>query len=210
MSRKCSLTTQTGKIFLVIRKNKIIDENLIKQYLKEYALDYAFIKHEKDIEPVTGIVEGVHYHIVYNGKDKRLRLSTILNNVVEFFGFKDANGIEIEKYTSFELSIQYLIHKNNPEKTRHLPEEIVSNIDKDLLNTYLTCDIEVMSFDYIYSLCNSNSNILGVIKSLGLSAFHSKRSTIWDIWNAVQEEKKRLTFNEQQKDYQKGFFETIE
>ena len=160
MSRKCSLTTQTGKIFLVIRKNKKIDKNMIAAYLKEYAIDYAFIEHEKDIEPVTGLVEGVHYHIVYNAKDKRMRLATILNNVVSYFGFKDSNGIEIEKYTSFELSIQYLIHKNNPEKTQHKPEEIISNIDKDLLNTYLTCDMEVLSFDYIYSLCNSNSTIL--------------------------------------------------
>lgn len=191
MSRKCSLTTQTGKIFLVIRKNREIDTNKIKEFLNTYAIEYAFIKHEKDIEPITGLVEGVHYHLVYNAKDNRQRLATILNNVCDFFGFKDNNGIEIEKYNSFESSIQYLIHKNNPEKTQHKPEEIISNIDKDLLNTYLTCDMEVLSFDYVYSLCNSNKNILGVIKALGLSAFHSKRATIWDIWQAVQEEKRQ-------------------
>ena len=70
---KASLNTQTGKLFIVIRKNKEIDINKIKAYCKEYGKEYAFICHAKDIDFATGVVIPVHYHIIMNAKDNRKR-----------------------------------------------------------------------------------------------------------------------------------------
>lgn len=183
---KCSLSTQTAKLFIVIRKNRSIDLDKIKSYCSNYGNEYAFIKHENDIDSATGVIIPVHYHIVMNAKDKKKRLKTHLNDLCEFFGFKDSNGIEIDKYRSYENALQYLIHKNNKEKTPHKADEIITNIDKDELNTYLSVDTFTISFDYIYSLCLSSSNIVEIIKAVGLSNFQRYRATIWDIWENVK------------------------
>ena len=63
---KYPLTTQTSKLFVVIRKNKEISLDLLKSYCEEYFEQYAFIKHENDIDALTGYVIPVHYHIVGN------------------------------------------------------------------------------------------------------------------------------------------------
>lgn len=183
---KASLSTQTARLFIVIRKNKVIDINKIKSYCELYGEEYAFITHKNDIDPLTGLCIPIHYHIVMNAKDKRKRLSTHLEDIRSFFGFKNNDGIEIDKYRSFENALQYLIHKNDKDKTQHSIDEIITNIDKDELTTFITCDTLVISFDYIYSLCKNANNILDVIKALGLSNYQRYRSTIWDIWNAIK------------------------
>ena len=193
MSHKCNLSTQTAKIWLVIRKNESIDVNKIESYLRCVANEYAFIEHKCDIDPITGTFIGVHYHIWYNAKKKSQQLVKILNDWCDYLGFDNNNGVEIEKYSSTELCIQYLIHKNNPEKTQHKIDEIITNLDKDLLNTYLTCDVSSITFDFVYSLCLSSNNILEVIKSIGISNYQRYRATIWDLWNELHKPVNKLT-----------------
>ena len=180
------MTTQTGKLFVVIRKNKAIDHEKIKSFCETYGKEYAFIEHTKDVDPLTGAIIPVHYHIVLNAKDNRARLSTHLNNISSFFGFKDNNGIEVDKYRSYESALQYLIHKNDKQKTPHDISEINTNIDKDELTTYLTLDTFTMSFELVFSVCQRSRNIIDVIRSLGLSNYQRYRQTIWDIWNELQ------------------------
>lgn len=186
---KCSLATQTGKLFIVIRKNKAIAFSKIKEYCETFGKEFAFIEHKNDIDPITKAVIPVHYHIVMNAKDNRKRLATHLNDLSSFFGFHDNNGIEVDKYRTYESAIQYLIHKNNPEKTQHKINEVVSNIDKDELTTYMTMDTMTISFDLVYSVCRNAHNIIDVIKSLGLSNYQKYRATIWDIIGYLKEEK---------------------
>ena len=130
MRQKYPLTTQTKKVFIVIRKNKKIPKQLLLEYVNTYFDEYSFIEHENDIEPITKIVEGCHYHIIGNLKEdySRDRLKTTLNHIVDFFHFDNANGIEIDKYDNYVLGIQYLIHKNNPEKTQHKSIDVISKI----------------------------------------------------------------------------------
>ena len=189
---KASLNTQTGKLFIVIRKNKEISIDKIKSYCKEYSTQYAFICHAKDVDYATGLVIPIHYHIIMNAKDTRKRLSTHLNDLSTFFGFKNNDGIEIDKYRSWESGLQYLIHKNDKQKTQHDINEIITNIDADELKTYLTCNTFVLSFDYIYSLCLSSRNICEIIKAIGISNYQRYRATIWDIWNDTKKISSRV------------------
>lgn len=183
---KASLTTQTGKLFIVIRKNKAITVEKIKTYCETFGETYAFITHENDIDPVTGVKIPIHYHIVMNAKETRKRLATHLNDLSTFFGFKDNNGIQMDRYRSFEQALQYLIHKNDTQKTPHGANEIVTNIDKDELNTYLSLDTFTISFELVYSICMRSQNIVDVIRSLGLSNYQRYRATIWDIWKETK------------------------
>ena len=179
---KASLQTQTGKLFIVIRKNKAISEDKIKAYCMQYGDTYAFISHKQDIDPITGIVIPIHYHIVLNAKDKRKRLATHLEDLRSFFGFKNNDGIEIDKYRSYESALQYLIHKNDPQKTQHTSDEIITNIDKGELATLLTCDETIISFELILALVHNSSRLTDVIRSLGISNYQRYRATILDIW----------------------------
>lgn len=182
---KSSLNTQTGKLFIVIRKNKAININKIKSYCETYGKEYAFISHNKDIDPVTGVTIPIHYHIVMNAKDTKKRLSTHLNDLCDFFGFDNANGIEIDKYRTYESAIQYLIHKNDSSKTKHDVEEIITNINSEELKTLISIDTFTISFDLVYSLCLTSNNIIEIIRALGLSNYQKYRATIWDIWQNI-------------------------
>ena len=106
---KAPLTCQSTKACIVIRKNMSIPKSRIEEYCKTYFKWYAFIEHKGDIEPTTGIVEGTHYHIVGDYLTQRVRFSTRLEEIVKFFRFDNNNGIEIDKYQSMILSVQYLI-----------------------------------------------------------------------------------------------------
>lgn len=188
MSHKCSLSTQTGKIWLIIRNNKPIDISLFNTYLSIYADEYAYIIHKGDIDCTTGVVESTHLHCVYNlsNNNKRDRLSTTLNKLCKTMHYDSGIGIQIEQYDSFEGCLQYLTHKNNPEKTQHNKSEIVTNLDNDTFELYYNVDLKnVFSYERVLSCVLSSTNKLDLIRSLW--GYYSKNSTyrnvINDIWN---------------------------
>lgn len=186
MSRSTSLTCQSKKACIVIRKNKQLDIDKIKSYCDTYFEKYAFIEHKRDVKPDTSEIETVHYHIVGNFKASKVAFSTRLNDIVEFFKFDNACGIEIEMYKSLENSIQYLTHKNQPEKTQHDVKDIVTNIEQSEFQLLYESDSgQVVTFDTLYCLCLESSNIIEVIKGLGIGVYKSWRNVIWDIWNEL-------------------------
>ena len=191
-NKKIPLTSQTQKLFIVIRKNKSYSLDSIKNFCEQYFDWYAFIEHKEDVEPITGLVEGCHYHIVCHVREKGVAKSTHLNNIQNWFKMTNQDGIEIDQTANKVLAIQYLIHKNNPEKTQHDYKEIVTNIPKDEFNNIIASDSgEIINFDMIYTLCISNRSILPVIKSIGITQYRLYRNVIWDIWNEVKSAKKK-------------------
>lgn len=186
MRNKYPLTTQTSHLFIVIRKNVEIDINLIESYCKEYFKEWSFIEHKGDIEPITALVEGTHYHIVGNAKKVKTPLSTHLNDLIRFFKFDSANGIQIDKYDNYISAIQYLIHKNDLQKTQHNFNEIHSSIDINDLKLIVTSESEqTISFEYVYKICITSNNIVDVIRSLGIKTYSRYRYTIKDIFEEI-------------------------
>ena len=166
---KYPLTTQTSKLFIVIRKNQKISKDLIKGYCDAFLSQYAFIEHENDINPVTRLVEGVHYHIVGISLKRKTRLSTHLEDIVKYFRFDDANGIQVDKFDNPVSAVQYLIHKNNPEKTQHTFEEVVYKWDKEEFMLMMSSEqTEIISYDMVYSVCKQSDSICQVIHSIVL------------------------------------------
>jgi len=188
MSSKKPLTCQSTKVDIVIRKNIEIPLSKIKAYCVENFERYAFIEHKGDIKPETGEVEGTHYHICGDMFGSKIPFSTRLNNLAKFFGFADLNGIQIDQYRTFEGALQYLTHKNAPEKTPHKIEEIVTNLSEADFKIFYEADIgSVITFDLLYVACVNATNIVEVIKELGIGNYRVWRSVIWDIWNTLKE-----------------------
>lgn len=187
MSSKKPLTCQSRKVDIVIRKNIKISIDKIKSYCNREFERYAFIEHEHDKKPSTGEVEGVHYHICGDMYGSKIPFSTRLNTLCEFFGFDNSNGIQIDQYRSFEGALQYLTHKNQPDKSQHKPDEIYHNLTKEDFNIFYNADIgNVISFDLIYATCLQAHNIIEVIKEIGVTNYRLFRAVIWDIWRTLQ------------------------
>lgn len=187
MSRRKPLTCQSRKVCLVIRKGVEIKKEKIKEFCIEHFERYAFIEHKHDISPETGEIIPVHYHIVGDYKTAKTPFSTRLNDIVTFFRFDNANGIEIDQYNSFEGSLQYLTHKNQSEKTKHNESEIIHNLSEADFKILYNADIgNVVTFDLLYSVVFSANNIIDIIREIGIGNYRTWRAVIWDIWRTLQ------------------------
>lgn len=86
-------------------------------------------------------VEGIHYHIVGSLRE-RTRVGTLLNRLTAFIGFDNNFGIEIQSANCIEGCYQYLIHKNDSDKTPHDISEVITNIPQQEFITLMTTDYQ--------------------------------------------------------------------
>lgn len=186
MSRRKPLSCQSRKVCIVIRKNKSISLDKLKEYCFTFFDKYAFIEHTKDVDSTTGVVIPVHYHIVGDYKDSKVAFSTRLNQICTFFKFDNAVGIEIDQYNSLESSIQYLTHKNQSEKTPHNKSEIIHNFDQSDFDVMYNAESgELITIEFLFVACVECNNMIDVIKKIGLSNYRTWRNVVWDIWKTI-------------------------
>ena len=107
------------------------DEEYLKAFVNNYkndVIEYAYILHENDVNE-KGEVEQAHYHLCIRKRNK---------TNFKFETLKHAFPVgKIEQGRTWEYMLQYLLHKNAPEKTPHSVDEIVTNIDGGTLDLYL-------------------------------------------------------------------------
>ena len=107
------------------------DEQYLKDFFAGYSddkIEYAYILH-KDDKNEKGEIEQPHYHICMRGRNK---------NTFKFDRLKKVFPVgKIEQGRTWEYMLQYLLHKNAPEKTPHSVDEIITNIDGGTLDLYL-------------------------------------------------------------------------
>lgn len=181
MSRNAPLSCQTSKHFVVIRKNREYPVKLITDWLNENYSHWAFIVHKNHKEPITGEIIPTHYHYVGKCKRKDVRLKTILGELAKLLK-TDTDGIEIDKYNNLDLSIQYLIHKNNPEKTQEKVDKIVfGGWTKDDIINSISADSTGINIDRLLSICKTEQDFPSLLKALGLNNYHKYRNVILDI-----------------------------
>lgn len=183
--RKKPLTCQSRKVFIVIRKNKVIPIAKIKEYCQKKFEKYAFIEHAHDLNE-RGEVEGCHYHIVGDMVGAKIPFSQRLNELSQFFGFDNNNGVQIDQYTSLEGAIQYLTHKRYQNKTQHDVKEIFTNIPKEEFDIYYNAELgDVLRADDIYRLCKKHDSIVGIILEIGVGMYKTNRSVILDVFKCI-------------------------
>ena len=186
--RKATLTTQSAHWFITIRKNRDLAINILKMWCERYSGTemYAFIEHKGDISVDTGEVEGVHYHIVINMESRHQKLA-ILNDLQRTFDLDNVFGIEVDTYDTFEGCLQYLTHQNEPQKTQHKRQEIITNIDKDTFNSILDTPIASnLTATSLIGYIKQCDNAVELMNLLGLGTFDHYLKTIKVIWKIVK------------------------
>ena len=186
--RKANLTTQSRHWFITIRKNIDLPINDLKKWCEQFAQTemYAFIEHKGDISPDSGEVEGTHYHIVINMINRHQKIH-ILNDLVKTFEFDNPFGIEVDTYDTFEGCLQYLTHQNEPKKTSHNRNEIITNIDSDTFNSILDTPISSsLTSTSLVGYIKQCSNAVELMNLLGLGTFDHYLKTIRVIWKLIK------------------------
>ena len=180
-----TLSTQTSKYNVVITdKHNTISIEALKEFLNANALQYAFIKHDKDVSD-NGEMKTLHYHVVVlNSVKKRQRLSTILTALAVALQV-NTMAISIEPLKNDIGSLQYLLHKNDAEKYQYSKSDIVTNIDLKELDTYLLAENDNITIDRLVYLCTTCNNLIEVMQAVGLGRYHIYRNVIHDIWKNV-------------------------
>lgn len=157
--------------------------NDFSQTLNEICLndpnfEYSYIFHEPDDD-----CEKKHLHLVLYFKGKVKRFTTIQTL------FSGAH-IEQTNKQRYKRCIQYLIHKNNPEKKQYKPTEIFSNIETSLLAEILTTDgydyelfVPDKILDYVKEIFKEKQDVScnDFIIRFGLDAIRSYYFIIKDI-----------------------------
>jgi hypothetical protein len=88
---------------------------------------YAIILHNKDIDPVTKEPKKEHVHIVFTFKHP-----VVFKYVKEQFPYGS-----IKTCKSVNACIQYLIHKNDPDKTQYELKDIETNFSDTQIEEYM-------------------------------------------------------------------------
>lgn len=174
------LNKKTKYINIVVRKTdfNISDrDNLVLKWCKDNCELYAYIYHKDDLN-IQGVKEHEHLHLVATLHES-CRLSTTLHNFCEYLNLTTL-GVEIDKAHSIEGSIQYLIHKNDPQKTQHDRKEIIHNYGPEL-DTLLDVACDTLTPQRLRALVRNCDSNYELIEALGLDKYLKYRKLISDI-----------------------------
>lgn len=161
---------------------------LLREYLGKESSAYGCILHDKDVND-DGSLKTPHIHLVAEMNSSK-RLSTWLNALSTATGV-GVLAISVERFTSFEGVFQYLIHKNEVEKFHYKKEDILTNIDADEVDRYLSATASGIDFDTWCNVCVTAESILEVIDRIGVTYYQKYRATILDIYQFVKTNKVR-------------------
>lgn len=182
-----ALSTQTNYVSVIIQLQKQqFDYQHLKNWLSANANLWAYIVHDKD-KHEDNTDKGLHLHLKFIlNNNKGPRLSTTLNELSKLLSI-DKTAFTIEKMESVAGSLQYLIHKNDPEKHQYDVSEIVSNLSESELNTYLYAETEDITTDTLIDICTLNwRSKITILKTIGLRYYSRYRGVIADICNEVE------------------------
>lgn len=188
-----SLDTQTCYISCVIDYPFNASLNVIADKLRANGYVFAFIRHDKDHKMNSngemGDLKLPHVHLVLRSP-KRHRICYWLNRLSEIFekynscGQLSTDGICIQVTESFSHDIQYLIHKNNPDKYQYLPDEIYTNLTlNDLVATLKSEDCRTLTIDRLIDIICHSHDLTEVMRRVGLSYYNQFYRVIRDLLN---------------------------
>lgn len=155
----------------------------LNQWLIENTDIYAYILHDLDILE-TGEAKRAHIHVYFEGKTCR-RLLANLNDLAKCLHYNN-DQISIEKATSIEGCIQYMIHKNTPEKHQYDRKEIVTNLTDDQIDGIMSRQTTQVSLSAFMSAIIASNNKYQLIERVGLDVYKEYRLVLLDLWNDLK------------------------
>lgn len=121
---------QDRKCEIVINNDyKKLSRAQIREICENINAQYAFIYHDKDVN-ADGAPKKPHWHINIRLKDPR-DFKTFAN----YFGVTENN---VNKIKSYPRSLQYLTHRNSPDKYQYDMSEVTANFDISAVSAKLT------------------------------------------------------------------------
>lgn len=157
----------------------------LKAYCDTHCVNYAFIMHDKDIND-DGTVKFLHIHMALTmvkvNKDYK-KLNTILNELAKECEI-DGQSIQIDEMTSENGSIQYLIHKRDPQKAQYEEADVCTNYTAEELHTIMEADIDTICVSYLLQVVDEcRCNRIEIMQKIGLRYYKEYRNVILDIIN---------------------------
>lgn len=144
------------------------------------AVRYAFILHSLDVKD-DGSIKTPHYHIFVETKSS-CRVGTNINKMAKALGISPL-CVSCEVCASEEGAIQYLIHKNDPDKHQYPTADIVTNIDRGELDLIMDRPSQAFSVDYILYTWKHCGSFSDFVKALGMERYVKYRHLILDLIN---------------------------
>ena len=151
-------------------------EDSLKRLSSLFICKYYCIIHNRDIKE-SGELKNKHIHLVITF-NQRIRLKTAINRVAESFKIEDFSAISIERVNDMTMCLQYLIHKNNPEKTPYNINEIFSNAYEELASQLSKTNNSVEYDGDLFDLCLNCESKIDVLKVLGFAKYSAYSKAI--------------------------------
>lgn len=137
---------------------------------------FAYIMHDKDFDD-KGVIKRKHLHLVLECPTRR-RVSFYIKHLALMFGV-ERSQVQVEVSNNFDWDIQYLIHKNNPDKYSYDESEIVTNMSRsELEERLLTVVHKEITAKYIFETVKACKTKSQVIFRLGLGNANIYKSII--------------------------------
>lgn len=157
--------TRTRNWFITINPNAECYQQFENIINAENVVHYAFIKHKAENDSENDN----HIHLCVEYKDAKT-FTSIQNKFV---------GAHIEQMTYKNMSYQYLIHKNDSDKTQYVIDDVITD-DKEYFINMLDSD-EYIKIDYdtlLDELQKGNNTIIGLTKVFGFYQVKNNLSMI--------------------------------
>lgn len=151
-------------------------ENALETLSSEYGYTYYAIKHY-----VQEDTEYVHYHLVISSA-KILRAKQVINHLCDCFGC-DSENVQLLYCPCVASAVQYLIHKNNPDKHQYMKEEVFTNDPRqyDCLLKEPLGRLELTTKTLLEIMHDCNYDRMAILEKIGINYYTTYRSTINDI-----------------------------
>lgn len=139
------------------------DCNSVLEKIKHVSVNFAYILHNRDVIDANDVVDSQDGEYVLadsqigNGKKEHFHCVFLLDNAKQLGLVANLIGLKsnyLQKVESKSGSIQYLVHKNNPEKAQYDLNEVVTNI-KDIRKKYFADDDCIMKASKILDFITS-------------------------------------------------------
>lgn len=184
-----NLTTMSKNICGILSLGEIDDFDFYRfqelfedldKFFNGNSKQYGWIMHNLDVLP-SGEYKTRHIHFVATMKQRK-RLGTFLNELSDCTGLNPL-AITISKYTSFEASYQYLVHRNDPDKVQYVTYLVHTNLPKEEVKVLLSEEATALDLDRLSDVVSSSSSKTEVLQKIGLYYYRLYRGVINDIWN---------------------------
>lgn len=173
-----------SKCFAIVINEKAPNElEALEDKLNDCAIFnfYALIIHDKDITS-KGNLKTKHLHL-YGEKPSQIALKTLLNELCDKLNL-NKEQISIDKTTNDFLYIQYLTHKNDPNKHQYDFNDIKTNNEAELLCRYSKVYKKPLTEEDIENAVFNSQTLRELTQSIGLDLTKKYQS----VFNQIQKE----------------------